>query len=265
MRRRLLALSSVLLVVSAVTEGQAGSGRAPALAARTPGAWPRLRMPDPIAHWMARKALDDAWELLGEPRCGSVLDGFSDHAGRSLDERLRPLSPDFQSYLGLVVFIDGSRELPCRSGVVAFTAPGSRVVRLCGHELKRVAKKDAHDSRGPLHPRGAPHPGPRRGSAVVRGDHPARSGTLSSTHDPARGHRPAANPRARASTSHPAAGGVRGQSRVSAGPRPSLAAVPDLQAAVPATGRQRASSTAPPRGSGASAGLVHRSQRDHGP
>ena len=38
----------------------------------------------------------------------------------------------------LVVFIDGSREAVCNKGGLAFTVPGSRVVRLCVDELKRT-------------------------------------------------------------------------------------------------------------------------------
>ena len=97
-----------------------------------------------MARHAARQALDDAQALLGQPRCGTVLDGFSDGSGRPLEERLRALSGSLQAYLGMVVFIDGSRERPCSSGVVAFTQPGSRVVRLCLDELKRTAQRDPH-------------------------------------------------------------------------------------------------------------------------
>ena len=113
----------------------------PAPAVR-PTAWPRLHLADPIAHLAARKALDLAWERLGEPGCGTVLDGFTDRSGQPLVERLRALSADLQTYLTMVVFIDGSRERPCVSGVLGSTTPGSRVVRLCVDELKRTWQQD---------------------------------------------------------------------------------------------------------------------------
>ena len=44
----------------------------------------------------------------------------------------------------MVTFIDDSRHAACVDGVVAFTIPGSRVVRLCGNELKRIWQQDRH-------------------------------------------------------------------------------------------------------------------------
>jgi len=87
---------------------------------------------------VARKALDLAWERLAKTGCADVLNAFTDRAGRPLDERLRELAVDRQTYLTMVVFIDGSREKPCLKGSVAFTAPGSRVVRICVEEFKRT-------------------------------------------------------------------------------------------------------------------------------
>jgi hypothetical protein len=42
----------------------------------------------------------------------------------------------------MLVFINGSREAPCVTGTFAFTAPGSRVIRLCVEELKRTWLQD---------------------------------------------------------------------------------------------------------------------------
>ena len=110
--------------------------------AATPEGWPRLRIPDPVARHAARKALDLAWQRLAQDDCADVLSAFTDHAGRRLGERLRELAVDPQTYLTMVVFIDGSRETPCVTGVFAFTAPGSRVVRLCIDEIKRTWQQD---------------------------------------------------------------------------------------------------------------------------
>ena len=106
-----------------------------------PDSWPRLHVPDPVARHAAEKALGEAWQLLAQPDCGTLLTGFSDSSGRPLEDYLGNLSVDPQTYLTLVVFIDGSRELACVEGVFAFTAPGSRVVRLCIDELKRTWQK----------------------------------------------------------------------------------------------------------------------------
>jgi len=104
----------------------------------SPGDWPRLHLPDPVGYQIARKALDRAWERLAKIDCADVLKAFMDRAGRPLDERLRELAVDRQTYLTMLVFIDGSRETPCIKGSFAFTTPGSRVVRICVEELKRT-------------------------------------------------------------------------------------------------------------------------------
>jgi len=52
------------------------------------------------------------------------------------------LSVDLPTYLTMLVFMDGSREPICTKGGFAFTAPRSRVVRICVEELKRTWTKD---------------------------------------------------------------------------------------------------------------------------
>jgi hypothetical protein len=103
-----------------------------------PAGWTRLHLPDPVARHAAHKALDEAWQLLAQRDCSALLTRFSDSSGRPLAQHLESLSVDPQTYLTLVVFIDGSREVACNKGGLAFTAPGSRVVRLCVDELKRT-------------------------------------------------------------------------------------------------------------------------------
>jgi hypothetical protein len=72
----------------------------------------------------------------------AVLTTFHDQAGRPLAHRAGGLSVDLQTYLTMLVFIDGSRGAPCVTGTFAFTAPGSRVIRLCVEELKRTWLQD---------------------------------------------------------------------------------------------------------------------------
>jgi hypothetical protein len=135
-------------LVPAETSGRGGIAGAGAPAsnlrpsrAMSPGDWPRLHLPDPVGRKIARQALDLAWERLGVIHCADVLNAFMDRAGRPLDERLRALAVDRQTYLTMLVFIDGSREVPCMTGILAFTTPGSRVVRICVEELKRTWQK----------------------------------------------------------------------------------------------------------------------------
>ena len=98
----------------------------------------RVEVPDPVANRVTRDALDGAWGLFAGARCRSVLTEFADSERRPLADRLDALGVDVQRYFTLIVFVDGTRNRACVTGVVAFTTPGSRVVRLCPDELKRT-------------------------------------------------------------------------------------------------------------------------------
>jgi hypothetical protein len=79
-----------------------------------------------------RRAVHGAARRLAEPSCAAVLGDFHDPAGRDLRQRLVELDVDPSSYTRMVLFYDGSSDAPCRRPrVYAFTAPGSRVVRIC--------------------------------------------------------------------------------------------------------------------------------------
>jgi hypothetical protein len=79
-----------------------------------------------------RRVVQGAARRLGEPSCAAVLADFRDPAGRALRDRLDALDLDAPTYARRVFFYDGSNEGPCRRPrVQAFTAPGSRVVRVC--------------------------------------------------------------------------------------------------------------------------------------
>ena len=81
-----------------------------------PENWPRVHIPDPVGRQAASKALGLAWEWLAQPDCGAVLTTFNDPTGRPLPHRLGGLSLDVETYLTMLVFIDGSREAPCLAG-----------------------------------------------------------------------------------------------------------------------------------------------------
>ena len=102
--------------------------------------WPRVLLTDPLAAHVTGRALDRARALLAQPTCAAVLTDFEDREGRPLAERVSALGVDVQAYLALMLFIDGARDELCTKGVMAFTAPGSRVVRLCATEVTRTSQ-----------------------------------------------------------------------------------------------------------------------------
>jgi hypothetical protein len=61
--------------------------------------------------------------------------------GHLLQQRLAELSVDGVGYLSLLLFVDGTDSRPCRQGALAFTSPGSRVIRVCGHGFVREWKQ----------------------------------------------------------------------------------------------------------------------------
>jgi len=71
-----------------------------------------------------------------KPGCAAVVADFAVLSGTPLDQNLAALAPTAADYLGLVLFVDGSGEPQCvRGGIVAWTEPGSRVVRICGAQF----------------------------------------------------------------------------------------------------------------------------------
>jgi hypothetical protein len=90
-----------------------------------------------------RRAVRGAARRLGDPACAAVLDDFEDASGRSLRERLDRLALDPSTWTRRVLFYDGAGERRCRrdSRLLAFTAPGSRVVRAC-RALVALARVD---------------------------------------------------------------------------------------------------------------------------
>jgi hypothetical protein len=98
-----------------------------------------------VGRWLeepVRRSVHGAARRLAEPSCEAVLGDFRDAAGRALRDRLGETGLDAPSYARMVLFYDGSNEGPCRRPRVhAFTAPGSRIVRVCP-SLGRLAAKE---------------------------------------------------------------------------------------------------------------------------
>jgi hypothetical protein len=100
--------------------------------------WPLIRIPDPVARRAAIDALETASARFADADCRKILADFEDGNGRSLADQLSSLAVDVHAYLRMVTFIDDTRHPRCVSGVLVITAPGSRVVRVCADELKRI-------------------------------------------------------------------------------------------------------------------------------
>jgi hypothetical protein len=119
--------------------GTGGEAREPV---DTRGGWPRVHIPDPVAARALRTALDRAWTSLQDVSCRRVLTAFTDERGELLEARLAGLRVDAPQHLTRLVFIDETRDPRCRTGFVAFTEPGSYVVRLCVDQFKRTWQQD---------------------------------------------------------------------------------------------------------------------------
>lgn len=96
-----------------------------------------VRISDPARAAAVRKALLGAFDSLADAKCQGIFTDFRDASGRMLQEKLDALGETGQSYLGkLVLFYEGSEQRACRSSkgqdISAATAPGSRVVFICG-------------------------------------------------------------------------------------------------------------------------------------
>ena len=100
--------------------------------------WHLIRIPDPLARRATIAALESASARFADADCRKIFTDFEDGNGRSLADRLSAVAVDIHVYLTMVTFIDDTRHRMCVSGVLVFTAPGSRVVRVCAEELKRI-------------------------------------------------------------------------------------------------------------------------------
>ena len=100
-------------------------------------AWPLGHLPHPVARRVLTDALEAASTRLKSDKCREILTDFGNLTERALTDRLASLGTSIEPYLAMVVFVDDSRHRLCLAGSLLFTAPGSRVVRVCGEELRR--------------------------------------------------------------------------------------------------------------------------------
>ena len=118
-----------------------------------PGGWRRVDIADAPTRRALRSALDEAARALDEPGCQALFSDFRDPDGRLLHEKLARLGVSPEQYLRLIVFMDGSDLPACqRGGALAVTAPGSRVVFVCGRQFVREwSARTRHARAVPVH------------------------------------------------------------------------------------------------------------------
>ena len=103
--------------------------------------WPRVRVADPLAATILRRALAEASRRLAAPGCQAVLTEFQDQRGRPLADNLAALNLTITRYLRMIVFVEGDEDRRC-STAVAFTAAGNRVVFICPRMLLRTSREN---------------------------------------------------------------------------------------------------------------------------
>jgi hypothetical protein len=86
------------------------------------------------------RAIAGAVQRLENAECQRVLADFTDLSGRTLAEKLAELGKTPAQFMNELYWID-DRDTPCclRRGTLAFTAPGQRVIRVCGRRFAEVS------------------------------------------------------------------------------------------------------------------------------
>jgi hypothetical protein len=87
-----------------------------------------------LAVW---RAVEGAGARLVRPGCQEVLSDFTDEAGRSLETKLLASGRSPAQALAQLRFFDDRMSPQCRGdNVMAFTQPGSQVIRVCGWQFR---------------------------------------------------------------------------------------------------------------------------------
>jgi hypothetical protein len=97
---------------------------------------------NPMHSAAVEKALIGAGRRLERPQCRRIFSDFRDGSGVLLQDRLDALSLSGPEYLSWIVFADGSRRRSCQgTDIMAVTAPGSRVVYVCGRRFLEAQQR----------------------------------------------------------------------------------------------------------------------------
>jgi hypothetical protein len=87
-------------------------------------------------------AVAGARQRLEQSACRGLFAEYSDASGHTLQENLDAMAETGDTYLALVLFADGTGRPTCKAGgAFAVTAPGSRVVYICGRKFRDLAER----------------------------------------------------------------------------------------------------------------------------
>jgi hypothetical protein len=86
------------------------------------------------------RAIAGATQRLENAECQRLLTEFTDASGRTLAENLAALGKTPAEFMNALYWVD-DRDTPCcvGRGTLAFTAPGQRVIRVCGRRFAEVS------------------------------------------------------------------------------------------------------------------------------
>ena len=113
--------------------------------------WTRIYIDDGYVRDAVVRSLSGAAEWLEAAKCQALLSEFTDLHERALKERLAEFNVTLADYLRLLVFEDGERRRPCEPpGVLAFTSPNSRIVRVCGRAFVRAWQREPQEGRAAI-------------------------------------------------------------------------------------------------------------------
>ena len=98
----------------------------------------------PLHGAAVERAVEGAARRLENPECRRIFTDFRDGSGVALRERLEAQGVAAPDYLRRLVFTDGFGHRSCREGgALALTAPGSRVVYICGPRFQQAQARRA--------------------------------------------------------------------------------------------------------------------------
>ena len=106
----------------------------------------RVVAEDPLTNRSLHLAIEGARRRLERPDCQQVLTDFTDGEGRPLISQLQATSRTASAYLAAnILFMEHDDAPQCRRDevVTAFTAPGHKVVHVCGARFARRFRQDS--------------------------------------------------------------------------------------------------------------------------
>jgi hypothetical protein len=110
----------------------------------SPGA---VRADSPRGELEVRLAIRRAEARTARPECEAIYHDFHDEAGRPLSDRLSELGQTGRQNFRDIAFRLVEDAPACRAGgVLAFTSPGSRDVRLCRRAFTEAVRRDERDA-----------------------------------------------------------------------------------------------------------------------